>query len=242
MKFDPKPTPLMFSQLLHHPFLKITAILLGAISVAAAKPKSDGKAQLRIVCASSLSENHEVVLALRDEKGRWRELAPVKLRSSLITAGLPAQAGELHLAVMEEGSLKSICQFSYPADARRALAVLVADPEQNSYAAHVVDPEKTGFIDGSLLIFNFSPHTGVVLLGAEEETVEAGEKKIAKPPVEGNGMYRMMVSYLDAEGTSVGCYDRQVPRNPDSRQMLFLLPDETLGLKVISLPLFGLGD
>jgi hypothetical protein len=175
----------MFHQLIHHPFLKFSAILLGSFSLAAAKPDAAAakKPQLRIVCASSLSENHELVLASRDDKGRLLELAPLKLRASLITAALPAQTGELHLAVMEEGSLKSICQFSYPADSRRALAVLVADPEQSSYEAHVVDPEKTGFGEGSMLIFNFSPQTGVVLLGSEEQTVEAGEKKVDRKSV-----------------------------------------------------------
>jgi hypothetical protein len=52
-------------------------------------------------------------------------------------------------------------------------------------------------------------------------------------------MYRMLVAYPDADKKPVPCYDRYIPGNPDSRDLLFLFPDPTLGLKVFSLPMFG---
>jgi len=233
----------MFHQLLRSPFLKITALLLGLVTFAASKPvpseKKGNKPQLRIVCVSSLSANQEVILASRDDKGKWQELGTVVLRTSLITDWLPAPIGELHLAVREQGALKSICQFTYPADSRRALAVLIADAEKNTYTATVIDPKKLGFVKGSVLIFNFSSHTGLVSLGPKEEKVEARQNLVAKPTLEDSGMYRMMVSYLDADGKSVSCYDRQASGNADSQDLLFLLPEKTLGLRVISLPVFG---
>ncbi len=195
--------------------------------------------RLRFICASVLIEDQQVVLASHNAEGEWQELGSVELRSSLIADWLPVQAGELHLTMREEGTLKSICEFNYPADSRHALVALVADPERNVYEAHVADPEKLGFAKGSVLIFNFSPHTGLVSLGPQEEKVETGQQLVAKPTPEDNGMYRMMVSYLDADGETVSCYDRQVSGNPNSRDMLFMLPDETLGLKIFSLPMFG---
>ena len=103
----------------------------------------------------------------------------------------------------------------------------------------LVDPEKTGFVEGSVLIMNCSPHAGLVSLGSEEERVEAGERLVAKPTLADNGTYRMMVSYVDGEGKTVTCHDRYVSANPNSRSMLFLLPDKTLGLRVLDLPVFG---
>ena len=222
------------------PWFAILAIAF--LSPAIAKSPAAGKKnqhQLRLVCVSSLAGNQEVVLASRNAKGKWKELATTSLRNSLITDWLPAEDGELHLAVQEEGSLKSICQFTLPADSRRAFAVLIADPEQNSYEAQVVDPKKSEFAEGSVLICNFSEHPGLVFLGPTEERVEAGQQKSVKPTLEDNGTYRMMVSYIDADEKTVEAYDRQATGDPKSREMLFLLPDKTLGLRVIGLPFFG---
>lgn len=204
--------------------------------------KKDPQLQLRLVCATSLEENQQVVLASRDAEGKWQELATVGLRAALITDWLPARAGELHLAKREGGTLKSICKFDYPADSRRVLAALVADAENKTYESHVVDPASKGFVQGSTLIFNFSPHAAVVTLGSKEEKVEAGKESVAKPDLEGSGMYRLMVSYTDDGGKTVPCYDRQVPGNPKSRDMLFLMPDKSLGLRVMSVPVFGALD
>lgn len=99
-----------------------------------------------------------------------------------------------------------------------------------------------GFVKGSVLIFNFSSHTGSVVFGSKEEKAEAGQRAVAKPSLEDNWMYRMMVSYLDSDGKNVSCYDRYVSGNSNSRSMLFLLSDVTPGLRVLSLPLFGSFD
>lgn len=220
------------------------AILVAAclVPVMAKSPskraKKEQQPQVRLICASALAETQPLVLASRDAGGKWQELATVELRSSLVTGWLPAKAGELHLALREEGTLKSICKFDYPADSRRALAALIANPENKTYEAHVVDPASKGFDKGSMLIFNFSPHTGLVFLGPKEEKVEAGKQLVARPALEG-GMYRLMVSYLDADGKTIPCYDRQVSGNPNAWDMLFLLPDKRLGLQIVSLPIFG---
>ena len=204
--------------------------------------KSNGKKskpQLRFICVTSLAEDQEVVLASSDDKGALVELGTTALRSSLITDWLPATTGDLHLALREEKNLNPICHFQYPADTRRALVVLIANAETNGYDATVVDPEKAGFVKGSVMIFNFSPHTGQLLLDSKEEKVEAGQQQVTKPTLAENGMYRMTASYLDADGKTVSCYDRQVSDNQNSRKFVFLLPDKTMGLRVLSLPIFG---
>jgi hypothetical protein len=212
--------------------------VMGQSRDAGAKGKKS-KPQLRFVCLSSLEPEQEVVLASRDAEGKWQEHGTVQLRTPLITDWLPAATGELHVALREDKTLRSIGQFQYPAGASHTLVVLNANAEKNAYEATAIDPEKAGFVKGSVLIFNLSPHVGSVMLGTKEEKVEVGQQLVINPTVEENGMYRMMVSSPDASGKAVPCYDRFVSRNPNSRSMLFLLPDKTLALKVLSLPLFG---
>ncbi len=49
----------------------------------------------------------------------------------------------------------------------------------------------------------------------------------------------VVIASLHPEGKAVPCYDRYVSSNPNARNMLFLQPDKTLGVRVSSLPLFG---
>jgi hypothetical protein len=77
-----------------------------------------------------------------------------------------------------------------------------------TYNAVVVDPEKIGFIKGSILAINFSKQTGMLLLGTNKVTIASGQRVVAKPTVEENGMYRMLVAYQDAENKPIACFDR----------------------------------
>lgn len=194
---------------------------------------------IRFICVAALKEDQEVILASRDEEGNWQELGTVELRSSFITGWLPAQAGQLHLAVRDADTLKSICAFSYPPGCRRAMAILLPDTQKNIYRADVLDPEKMSFRKGSVLAINFSKTDGFMLLGTKKITIPAGQRVVAEPTLEANGMYRLMVAYQDSKKETLPCYDRYIPGNPDSRDMLFLFPDQANGLKVFSLPMFG---
>lgn len=194
---------------------------------------------VRFICVSALAEDKDVILASRDEQGKWQELGSVKLRSSFITQWIPSKAGELHLAVREGETLKSISRFTSPAGCRRGMVVLLPDQEKTNYDAFVVDPEKIGLGKGSLLAVNFSEKSGLLVLGTTKVAIPSGQKVVAKPTLEANGMYRMMVAYQDAGNKPVPCYDRYLAGSPDSRDMLFLFPDKDLGLKVFSLPMFG---
>jgi hypothetical protein len=230
----------MFHRISFPPFLKSATILLGFLSLlttlhGAGKDKS----QLRFICVSSLPGEQKIVLASRDDKGAWKEMGAVGLRASAITDWMPAEAGELHLAMREKNAFKSICSFQFPADSGRVLVALVADTEKNAYKAHVCDIDRLGFAKGSVLVVNFSPQAGMVSLGSNEQKVEAGREAVIKPGAGQDGTYRMLVSSLDAEGKPVPCHDRHVLGNPESREILFILPDKTLGMRVATIPVFG---
>ena len=62
---------------------------------------------------------------------------------------------------------------------------------------------------------------------------------MVSPKAGGDGMFRKLVAFKDRSGKQVICYDRYLPLNPDSRDLILLLPDATLGLRVVSFAEFG---
>lgn len=235
------------SQLICRTFLLL--VLLGLLIVSsnaqqAAATKEDKKhqAKLRLICVSGLDPEHPVTIASRDDKGEWLEIGKTSIRSSFVSDWLPAKPGELHLTIPGADGPQSICKFTYPEATRRALVVLIADPAKKIYQAVVYDPEKLDFAKGSVLIVNFSQRPGMVVLGTKKIAVASGGQSVVKPNPDNNGMYRLLVAYEDANQKPVPCYDRYVQSNPDSRDLLFLLPDASLGLKAFSLPIFGSFD
>lgn len=228
------------------PLLKSAILCLALLSPVTGQentPPPDEKKdrpRLRLICVSSLKADQKVLLASRDDKGEWLELGKVGLRAPFITDWLPAKKGEtLHLTIPESDGPKSICSFKYPASARRLLVVLIADPVKRNYIASVFDPEKISFAKGSVLVVNFSTKPGIVALGTKKVMVGSGEKSVINPALEQNGMYRMLVAYQGEDKKLVPCYDRYLQGNPDSRDLMFLFPDQSLGLRVFTLPIFG---
>lgn len=235
----------MFGKFLPRAFMTLPPCLVGLIAVVMVQlvhGESDQKEkepQLRFICVSSLNEGQEIVVASRDEEGSWQEYANFKARPSFITGWLPADTGELHLAVRDSGDLLSIGRFTYPSATKRALAVLISDPSKMTYNVDVFDPGKLKFIKGSTLLINYSSLPGAIVLGEFKGRVKPGERMTIKPKPEANGMYRMMAAYYDTRKELIPCYDRYVSTNKEARDIIFLLPDPTLGLKVFSLSEFG---
>ena len=218
---------------------KLTAVLFGMLLPVSAKDEGAKEGvRLRFICIASLAENQEVVLASTDDEGKWHEHGTICLRASSISEWMPAKVGELHLAVKEDEALKSICHFTCPAAAAGVLIVLRPNEGKVAYEAHVVEPEKAGFVKASTLIVNFSHHAALVKLGPDEHKLNAGQELVAKPVLDESGMYRLTASRLDAEEKPVLCYDRSVSGNPDSREMVFLLSHKSRGIRLVSLPLF----
>jgi hypothetical protein len=227
----------LHGKILRAPFAAAAAFLL-AIHSGHTQAKAT-EPSVMLVCVSSLEDSHDTVLASRGDDGAWKEHAGQILRSSLVSAWLPAQAGELYIAVRQEGTLRSVGHFTLPEGAHRSLVVLIADKESKTYLIRTVDPVKEEFSKGTTLVFNFSAHTGLLSLGADEHKVEPNSQRVLKPVPDESGTYRMMASFIDVAGDSVLAFDRQVPDAPDARKMIFLIPDEAQAIRVTSLPLFG---
>jgi hypothetical protein len=213
------------------------AVFMGVQTVPA--QGADTKPMLRIICATSVGEGQEIVLATKSEDGKWNELAATELRAPMVSEWLPSQAGEIHIMVKQNGSLESIGHFTHPAGASHALVILTADETAKIYRAYAVDPGKDGFEATNSLIINASKVTGTVSLDTKTVEVEAGRHLVAKPVMDENGGYRLMVQYPDPQGEKQLCYDRQVIANAKSRNIIVLLPDPSVNLRVISLPEFG---
>lgn len=232
----------------NHPFLSISS-KLGAVIIAVIttilclSPAANAEAKkLRVICVSSLEENQKVVLASHDSEGKWQKHQNLELRNSLVSESLPAQAGELHIAVEKDNTLESICHFTYPEASNSGLVFLVANSETKTYDAHFVDPKEAKLKNGSLLIFNFSALNATISLETVEHKVDAGQHLLVQPPVQDNGMHRMQISYTKENGENQTCYDRYVSKNPAARNMVFLLADQSTGIRATSLYLLGEAD
>jgi hypothetical protein len=209
---------------------------------AAGEPAADEekiRPMVRLICVTTLAEDQSIVLATKDKEDKWVELGKTDIRASFVTDPVPVRPGPVHLTIREGGTLKSIGQFQYPAGAKLALVIMMADQEKQIYKTNVTNPEEIRFRKGSILILNFSQQTAVVMLGSKKVTVNGGQKQVAEPALDETGMYRKLVAYIDADKKPVPCYDRFISGSPDSRDMLFLFPDATNGLRVFSLPVVG---
>lgn len=223
-----KPIPLAFQTLFLSLMLPITAT-----QVDGAPPA------VRIVCASAMAENQELILAAADADGSWEKLATATVRSSQLGEWLDVKPGEIHVLVEEEGVPRSLGHFTLPEGTPRSLVLLSTDREAKTYDIRLVEPKKLGFEKGTTLIINTSLQTALVSLGEREEKLEAGSQVVTKAETEENGTYRMLVSFIDVAGDTVLAYDRQESADPNARGMIFLMSDDSLGVKVISLPIFG---
>ena len=201
--------------------------------------ESQNKPMVRLICASGLGEAQQVVLASDLNDGKWNRIAGTELRETMISDWLPSLHGEIHVLLKKKGKPESIGHFTHPAESRRLLVILAADEETKGYGIIVVDPDKKGFTAGSTAIINASKMTATVSLGAEPVTVEAGSQLVAKPVVDEAGGYSVMVHYADEQGAKQPCYDRRAILNPNARNIIILLPDPSVTLKVVSLSEFG---
>lgn len=234
----------------HHPSFLLAVAFCSAMAfapglvaqTASTAMPGDGKdstPKVRLVFLSTLVKDEVLVLASPGKDGKWTEHGELEVRPSFITGWLEVPAGETHLTRRTPEGLVSKGRFIIPPHARSVLAVVMVDPTGQNYLLKVIDPAKQGFARGSALVMNLSRKSALVGLGGTPLTVEPGATKVSKATPEANGMYRMLAGYKDQDGKLVVCYDRYVSSDPKAREFLFLLPDENLGLRVLSLPEFG---
>ena len=220
-----------------HAFVLAFFLCLGARTTPA--QETDAGPMVRLICVGGLGEAVEVVLATKSENGKWKEVAKTEHREPMVSNWLPSQHGEIHILRNKNGQPESICHFIHEEGIRRAVVILTADEETKTCRAVVVDPEKAGFKAGTTVILNASKITGTVSLGTETVTVEAGKHVVAKPAPDENGGYRVMVQSPGEGDAKQVCYDRFATGNPNSRNIIVLLPDPSVTLRVTSLSEFG---
>jgi len=217
------------------PILRIICLLAGFLPLAGL---ADNDARFRLICVTALAEDSKVVLATRNKDGQWQQHGRISLRSSLVSDWIPAGKGEIHILSNDGGGLKSIGSFTFPEKTSSALVALNADTEAGTYQTRAVNARTEGFAKGSTLILNLSEESATVALGSTEAKVEAGKDHVATPSGDEEGSFRLTVS-RDIDGQPTLCYDRQRVANPNSRNLLVLIPDEHTGIRVEGLPLFG---
>lgn len=231
----------------HHHLFPLIAALLCAFPAFApclrAEPfpgdAKESAPKIRLVFLTSLMEKDALVLASPGKDGEWTEHAEFTARPSFITEWFEVRTGEVHLARRTPDGLASVGRLLMPAGARAPVAIVQAVPNAQTYLTKVIDPAKNGFARGSTLLMNLSDKRAMDMLGKKRVTVEPGATVVGKPAMEANGMYRMLVGYNGPDNGLVACYDRYVSEDATSRVFLFLIPDQNLGLRVLSLSEFG---
>ena len=203
--------------------------------------KKDEKPLLRILCVEALPDAKEVMLATKDEEGEWNILSKeIEIRSKFVTQWIAVEKKALYLVKKTNEATVSLGQFSYPKNAKRVILVLVPNVAKKNYHMDVINPAGLTFSKGKTLIANYSKQRAVVQLGSKRKNVELGKKVIMTAGPDDNGMFRMLLGYLNEKGQPVPCYDRYVGYNKESRDFLLLFPDTRQpGFAVFSLAEFG---
>lgn len=221
------------------PSVYFSLCALALLTPLKAENTNEGSPLLRIICVTAFAGNDECVLATKDEQGSWQEHRTVSLRTSFITEWIKSPHGDLHLCVREDGKLVSKCEFTYPKDSSRALLVLLPGEKLDEYKSRLIDTTKKGFGKGETLVLNSSSTPCEVMLGEKSVEAKPGEYSVQKPALEENGMFRTLVTYKDDSGETVTCDDRYVRSNAESRDLMVIVADTKMGIRVVTLSDFG---
>ena len=202
--------------------------------------KKEEGAMVRIVCVQSLNGKDEAVtLAKKTEDGKWIESGDLTLNSTLITEWIQVPVGLNHIVRKNGAELTSIGSFTISATMKRAILILLPDVEKKVYRVQLVDPANLDFQKGKALVVNYSKTTAFVKMGKQTNTVASGKQLVETITADADGMYPMLVGYLDADKNSVLCYDHRVTFNPNTRTFILLFPDANTGLRAMTLSEFG---
>lgn len=221
--------------------LAALTILLQTITNSHAQEADAAKGQaIRLVCVMSLEkEETTYTLVSENEDGAWTEHGEVKLRDSFISDWIPCPSAAVQLAERQGDRFRPVAKIAIPTGSKQSLVILLPDPANHVYRADVFSPEKFRFRKGSTMAINYSNRPSTVMLGKRRGDIAPGKRKVLDPQPDERGMFRMLAAYKDASGKLIPCYDRFVSHTEEARELLLLLPDPTLGLKVFSLPEFG---
>ncbi len=220
-------------------------LLAPGISFAQTEPAPDDKkkgAMVRMLCVQSLSDkedDEELILATKTEDEKWTEHGKITLRSPFITSWVQVPRGTTHLVKKEGGAYKSFGSFLLPEQSQRSIVILIPDMSKKTYRTQVLDPGNLGFQKGKALIVNYGKVPAMVIMGKTKLTVNPGQQIVEKIDADQDGMYPLLIGYLDENQKIVPCYDKQVSSNPKARKFILLFPDQDTGLRAMSLSEFG---
>lgn len=197
---------------------------------------------VRMLCVQSLSkaeDDDELILASKGEGEKWTEHGKVTLRSPFITSWLPVPRGTVHLAKRDGEKYTSFGSFLVPEQSERFVIILIPDTSKKIYRAQVLDPANLGFQRGKALFVNYGKVPALVNMGKTRLTVKPGQQVVESIVADQDGMYPLLIGYLDDNKNVVPCYDKRVSSNPKTRKFILLFPNGDLGLSAMSLSEFG---
>lgn len=199
----------------------------------------DGKQSVRVICPTPPADQQEVFLASRDDEGAWTTFHTIEVRGSIITDWIQVPVGEIAFCVRQDEQLDPKATFTIKEDSPRLLAILVPGEKDDQLFSHLIDAKQLAFGKGKLLALNTTSSVCTVKLGTVEAESKPGEPLVQAPGTNEDGMFQFTVSYKDAEGKPVICYDRFVRNTESSRKFIFILPDPDTDVNVLTLPDFG---
>lgn len=206
---------------------------------AATEKKNEG-AMIRMLCVQSLpGQEEEALLATKTEDESWIERGEITLRSHFITAWQRVPHGTTHIIRKDRDKTISFGSFSIAPDSKRSIILLFPDKAKNIYRTQVIDPGKLGFQKGKALILNYGKVPALVKMGDVAVTVKPGQQVVERIDANEDGMYRLLVGYLDENKNIVPCYDKFVSSNPKTRKFILLFPDQDSSLRAMSFSEFG---
>ena len=207
---------------------------------APASEKKEEGAMVRIVCVQTLTgRDQPITFAKKTEDGKWIESGDLTLSSTIISEWTRVPAGLNQIAKRSGAELISIGSFTISPTMKGAILILLPDKEKNGYRVQLIDPAKLEFRKGKALIVNYSKIPALVKMGAKSNTVASGQQVVETITADANGMYPMLIGYLDADKKTVLCYDRRVSSNPSTRTFILLFSDPDTGLRAMTLSEFG---
>lgn len=205
-----------------------------------APEKKEVGVMVRMVCVQSLNgKDEEITLAKKTEDGKWIESGNLTLRAPFITEWVRVPVGLNHIALKNAAELTSIGSFTISPTIKGAVLILLPDGEKKSYRVQVIDPTNLKFQKGKALIVNYSSIPALVNMGKQTKTVASGQQLVETLTPNANGMYPLLIAYLDKEKKIVPCFDRLLSTNPNTREFILLFPDANTGLRAMNFSEFG---
>lgn len=159
----------------------------------------------------------------------------VELPQRNLSPGIKLPNGDLTLVALpsppvEGGEIpRGAPQCTIPESWQRCILIFLGDPNNPVFPVRIipVNASEMHFPTGSTRIYNLSETTLLGQFGNERIHLEPGKSKSFGAPIQGFGSYPMGIDCIPHGETSPRAVCRSVwQHDPDSRQILFVIPQE----------------